>query len=140
MHNDSKPRVYNSPPPFWFLIRRAFPSASLEHQIFAFYPAIYSSVPVSADLMEHEGTHLKQQGSKLGALVWWFRYWYSPGFRYRMEVEACTAQYHKAQTMASREHVKALLEKMADNLSSSVYNNCVTREQAYRDLANATYD
>lgn len=138
--------ILNSKPPLWFLIHLAFPKASLEKQIFAFYPHIYSSVALSEDLKVHEETHLKQQGSWRGAVLWWIKYSLFPSFRVKMEVEAVRNQIGKANQMCLewvkmrkmtyeqyRQAMAALLGKLAKNLSSDVYNNCVSFEDV-KDL------
>lgn len=117
------------------MIHNAFPSASLEKQIFTFYPNIYSSVPLSEDLMAHENTHLAQQKSFLGALKWWRRYIDDPKFRTEQEIEACKAQLRAAKSMVKdRNKISGFIDILAKNLSSEVYGNCVSFEEARKRI------
>jgi hypothetical protein len=129
--------ILNKQPPFWFIIREAFPSASLEKQVFAFYPNIYSSVTLSDDILVHEYAHLKQQKSFLGACYWWIWYILDPQYRVQMEIEAYKEQYKYVKERYDRNLVSKLLDKIATNLSSEVYNLCISYEDARNAICRA---
>ncbi len=140
--------ITNAQPPLWRWIHEAFPEASLDKQIFAFGKRIYwanqVSNPLPLETIHHEFTHLKQQGfSFMGAVKWWRRYANDKVFRMDQEIEACQAAWKYANTALNAakwsdgQKLTAYLNTMARNLSSEVYGNAITFEEAKRRISGA---
>lgn len=58
--------------------------------VFTYGHTVYAPHALSHDLMVHEQTHQRQQGST--PWLWWARYLVDPRFRLRQEAEAYRAQ------------------------------------------------
>lgn len=133
--------IVDGPPPLWRLIKLSFPDASLDKQIFAFGRKIYwkhqnDGQPLQDDIIAHEAQHLEQQGfSFIGACAWWRKFAKDPQFRADMEIDACRAQLKKAKQMTNNhQKIFELAHTMAKNLSSEVYNHCITEQEAYKRI------
>ena len=98
--------------------------------IIAYYPDIYSNNSLTPDLLVHESTHLRQQ-QKLGLNSWVDKYLEDPTFRLNQEIEA-----YNNQIQSFKDKNQRLKSKIwaSETLSSSLYNNIITKEEAYKIL------
>lgn len=94
---------------------------------FPYKGKIYSNQGLSAELVEHEKVHFKQQ-DEMGADEWVKEYLANPNFRVKMEVEAYRHQLslHKDKNMK-----EAIRIQIAKVLSSPMYGNVLTYKEAY---------
>lgn len=105
--------------------------------IFAWGDKIYNpeNTIISPELMVHEMTHGKSQGSS--PEQWWELYLLVPGFRLEEEFIAHHSEYvafminHKDRNAITR-----YLHGVATRLSSSLYNNLISYPSAMRSLKN----
>lgn len=96
----------------------------------------YGANKLSADLIKHELTHIKQQrGSKLYGLWWWFKYVVSVKFRLSQEIEAYRNQYQCfCRNVRNESQRREFLELKARDLSGEMYNNSITFEEALKQI------
>ena len=94
--------------------------------IFAYDGNIYSNSELSPDLMVHEETHLKQQEAH-GLDNWVDKFLNDPEFRLWQEVDAYKKQLASIKDREFRFHIR---QECIANLSSSLYGNIVSKEQA----------
>lgn len=85
---------------------------------------------VSADLLVHETTHSLQQGFE--PEEWWKKYYDDPKFRLEQELEAYWAQYQYIKGRFGRPERRRALKKICRDISSQVYGNMITFEEAMR--------
>lgn len=105
--------------------------------IFAYGDVIYSpkSTQLREDLIVHESVHQRQQGNDVEG--WWNKYLIDASFRLSQEIEAYSTQYkfycklHKDRNTQNR-----FLVQIAMDLSSAMYGNIITVEDAYRQIKN----
>lgn len=98
--------------------------------IFALGEDIYTDYPLTPDLLVHELVHLKQQ-AEIGVKEWVYDFLYNPVKRLEYEVEA----YQKQIASIKDRNLKfKVLMESAKNLSSDLYGNIITREEAYKLL------
>lgn len=94
---------------------------------------VYSSHPLSPDLVVHEFTHVQQQGKN--PKKWWARYIKDQDFRLEQETEA-----YKNQIRFLKRNVKDrnlffnMRRKLAGDLSGSMYGNCISFARAMEIL------
>lgn len=89
-----------------------------------------SSLPISADLLCHEKTHMKQQLS-MGVDAWWQRYLEDPAFRLSQEIEAYKNQStFIKKTIKDRERSFAMRVRLAKDCASPMYGNIITMKEA----------
>ena len=82
-------------------------------------------------LWAHEETHSRQQ-KKIGTEKWWGQYLKDPSFVLSQESEAYLNQYQFAKkTIKNREELSSFARRLAKDLSSSLYGNCVSFSEAY---------
>lgn len=86
---------------------------------------------IPSDLMKHEETHVVQQ-MDIGVDEWWDKYLTNPNFRIRQEVEAYQAQYAYVIENYNRAGRRAILQRIAKDLSRPMYGSLVTKEEAAR--------
>lgn len=97
-----------------------------EHTIFAYNDVIYSDDGLPNHLIVHEITHHEQQ--KRDGLDYWVEHYLTdPKYRLRMEVEAYK---HQLSVVDDRNNKARLKIECAKNLSSSLYGNICTYEEA----------
>jgi hypothetical protein len=99
--------------------------------IFAYDEAIYANEGLPQHLIVHEQVHLRQQ-KKHGLDEWVKQYLTNTAFRLRMEVEAYKAQLASIKDREFRNHIKI---ESALTLSSSLYGNIVSKQEAMRLLS-----
>ena len=88
-----------------------------------------SGLPISDDLMAHEEVHSKQQ-EPMGVENWWKLYLEDSKFRLDQEIEAYKAQVKYAKDNYQRWLRKKIMEVIVIHLSSDLYGNLITKEEA----------
>lgn len=101
-----------------------------ERTIFAGGTDIYTNYPLTPDLLIHELVHLRQQ-EKHGLVEWVHDFLEYPKFRLEQELEAYREQL---QSIKDRNHREATRRISAQQLSSAMYGNIISREEAYKLL------
>lgn len=98
--------------------------------VFALGEDIYTDYPLSKDLLVHELVHLRQQ-AEVGIKEWVYDFLYTPSLRLKYELEA-----YKEQIMSIKDRnqrARVWLES-SRTISSSLYGNMITYEEAKRQL------
>jgi len=119
-------------------LQKEFPNLELfkkhfavtDRTIFAWDDSIYCNYNLSPDLIIHEQTHLKQQ-KKYGLDVWLERYIDDEEFRLKMELQAYRKQLMSIKDREKRNRVRM---QVAKDLSSDLYNNIISYEEAFIKL------
>lgn len=124
---------HNKPPHFW--IMKAIFKCDWERTAFAFGDTIYSKYELPDHLIVHEKTHLMQQyHSTIGAWIWLALYLVSKRFRYHMELQAYRNQWQFFKQNYSFGVQERFIEKIAGDLSSTLYGNIVSFSEARRAI------
>jgi len=123
----------------WNLLKVFFPDADMKEVYLAFWKYIFmpegtKECPVA--LVVHESVHLKQQGSLIGALIWWVKYIVSKKFRYSQELEAYQVQvkWFDDTQLAGLKKRYLYRKEMAGMLASPMYGNIVNKDEAFKQL------
>jgi len=119
-------------------LQKEFPNLELfkkhfavtDRTIFAWDDSIYCNYNLSPDLIIHEQTHLKQQ-KKYGLDVWLERYIDDEEFRLKMELQAYRKQLMSIKDREKRNRVRM---QVSSDLSSDLYNNIISYEEAFIKL------
>ena len=114
-------------PTIYLILKKKFGVQWDKGIIITYGDTIYCKYKISPDLEVHEATHIKQQAD-YGVKEWWERYIVDAPFRLSQELEA-----YKTQAEWIRKHSnnqKFLLEKIWTDISSSIYGNMITYEEA----------
>ena len=123
-------------PPNYDEIIKQFPSVKDNHNVvFTYGDTLFVPYPMGAippDLMAHEETHSLQQAD-VGVEQWWKNYFKMPQFRLSQEVEAYQAQMEALKETHNRHGRRAMLDKLSTDLSSSIYGDLVSKQEA-KDL------
>ncbi len=91
---------------------------------------------VTRDLLKHEETHMKQQGSDIEG--WWDRYIKDKDFRLKQELEAYRNQYNFIKNSGKNwNYVSIFLSRIATDLSSEIYGNIISYDEAMRLIKNS---
>lgn len=98
--------------------------------IFAGGDSIYTDYKLTEDLLVHELVHLRQQ-AKHGLLEWVHDFLEYPEFRLKQEVEAYREQL---KSIKDRNHRNTVRLESAKNLSSSLYGNIISYDDALKAL------
>lgn len=97
--------------------------------IFTYGPMIYCKYELSLAKMVHENVHVYQQGEDPKA--WWEKYFEDVSFRLNQEVEAYRAEAKFVKSnIKDRNKAARLINQMAVDLSSSMYGNICTMNEA----------
>lgn len=99
--------------------------------VFTYGDTIYnpSNGVVDSYLITHEETHQKQQGEV--PEEWWSKYYTDKQFRLDQELEAYRNQYrHFCRNKKDPNKEAKFLEFIAFHLSSEMYGNIITKEEA----------
>ncbi len=95
---------------------------------------VNSGFQLDGSLQEHEGTHIRQQ-LKIGADVWWKRYFDEPEFRLSQEKEAYINQSKwLKRNIKNRELRFRVLNKIIADFSGPMYGSIITRDEAKKLL------
>lgn len=97
-----------------------------DRTIFAYDHKIYCNYKLPLDLVVHEMTHHQQQ-DKYGLVYWVQEYLTDDNFRLEMEIEAYNNQLKSIKDRNFRFKVR---EECIKHLSSDLYGNIISREQA----------
>lgn len=130
--------VPNELPPNFEAIVEKIPRAAEKGVIFAYSPAVYvpSGRPLPPHLVEHEKTHLEQQGADPAG--WWKRYLDDLNFRFDQELEAHVAEYDEfCRTRRDRNVRSSYLHAIARRLAGSLYGCQVTVTEARQMIQRA---
>ncbi len=103
-----------------------------DRTIFTYGNTIYNpaNLVLSADLIVHEETHMRQQEA-MGAESWWGRYLQEPLFRIQQEAEAYGVQWKYLCTKKKgRVRQLQLLATLAQTLAGPMYGEQITAEGA----------
>jgi len=80
----------------------------------------------------HEAVHLNEQ-KEIGEEAWWRLYLESPDFRLQQEVLAYKAEVDFLKKyVKNREHRFFMVKAIVDALTSSMYGNLISREEAFK--------
>lgn len=83
-------------------------------------------------LMVHERTHKDQQYA-MGVEAWWGKYLEDDKFRLSQEIEAYRNQYkYIVKNFKDRNVVNKMLLSIARDLSSEIYGNILTKDEALK--------
>jgi hypothetical protein len=88
-------------------------------------------------LIVHESVHSEQQKEAGGPEIWWAQYLDDPGFRLSQEGTAYRAQYQFIKAHDSRQVRRQMLKFFATDLSSPMYGNLVSHDEAIKLIENA---
>ena len=118
-------------PPNYPEIVKAFPFIKGRHNIvFAWSGIIYnpSGHPLDPDVIAHEETHFWQQ--RRDPEGWWAEYIANPRKRLEWEIEAYRRQITYAKEHYSSKRTAALADRCIKSLSSPMYGNLCTKDEA----------
>lgn len=111
--------------PFIGEYRKRF--AITDKTIFVAGDSIYTNYPLTKDLLVHEIVHLKQQ-ERDGLLNWVHDFLEYPQKRLDYELEAYRKQL---ASIKDRNHRNEVRIESAKNLSSSLYGNIISYQEAF---------
>lgn len=131
-------KIVDAYPPNILQIASVFPGARRKGVIFTYGNNIYApfGVRVSASLRKHEEIHAEQQKECGGPETWWRRYLDDTTFRFAQELEAHRAEYNWFRTYRPQ-HRRRALKQIAQRLSSDVYGELVTQDEATALIQNS---
>jgi len=123
-------------PLIWPLVRVFFPGAKWGQVVVTWGDTVYTPGAIGDDLKAHEAVHtIQQKNSKLYGLYWWARYIFSPKFRIEQEIPAHQMQYEViCKVFKDRNRRERVRRQLALFLSSKIYNNMLTFDEAYKLL------
>lgn len=108
--------------------------------VYAYNDIIYNpeALPLQDHIIIHEDVHFKQQEEVGGAENWWRRYIDDVQFRLDQELEAYGVQYQfiKNHPAIKSKNKEAFLDKIASDLSGSVYGNIIDHNEAKCKIKN----
>jgi hypothetical protein len=105
------------------------------NEIFAYDGVIYAPKGgLTPELVLHENVHFRQQ-DLLGVDIWWDNYLTDKIFRLEQEIPAHLEEYHAfcGRHKDRNERVR-YLHLVANRLSSKLYDNIITKQQALKIL------
>jgi hypothetical protein len=127
-------KVVNEPPPIFEKIAEKFPVVRTNRAvIFTYGDTIYNPGGnyIDDELMLHEETHIRQQAMMNGGKdAWWDKYLEDPQFRTDQELEAYQAQFNATRTRYGRPVWRRELKRLARDLSSPIYGNILSYDEA----------
>ena len=109
---------------------------SWEGTIVAMYDTIHCADPsrLTADIIEHEIIHLKQQ-QEIGLETWWDKYLSDNAFRLSMELPAYRRQYKYLKSIKTdRNQIARWMHEWALNLSGKGYGYCTDYQSAINEI------
>lgn len=98
--------------------------------IFALNEVIFTNYPLTPDLLIHEIRHLEQQ-QKVGLAEWVYDFLHNPEKRLEYELDAYQTQLRSIKDKNHRNKVRI---ESARNLSSDLYGNIITYQEAFVKL------
>ena len=134
MNSDIKYNLTKKKPPIYDALDREFGISKHKGIIISYAPAIYCNIDnLPEHLIEHEKVHIRQQ-TEIGVENWWQKFIDDPKFRLDQEVEAYRVQVKWLQENTeslSRNERRGWIKKCAEDLSSGIYGNIISYEQAF---------
>lgn len=134
-------------PPNYEKIKAAFDIGDRK-VVFTYGQTIYNPHRdiVSDHLRVHETVHMRQQ-LEMGIEEWWDKYIEDAEFRWEQEVEAYAHQYNFMKKACSNRVLKDFLFSIASDLSSPIYGNISSYQEAEtairrkaKDIVNSSID
>lgn len=124
-------------PPNIGQIRKRF-NLNGKHPIFTFGNQIYNPYgnPLPQHLIVHESVHSVQQEMFGEIGDWWERYLVDKEFRLSQELQAYQKQFKEIVETSGRQVKREWLKRLAKDLSSSLYGNLVSFEEAKQLIEN----
>lgn len=135
---DTKPNIINgtkisyNKPPVWDSACAAF-RIDGRTAVFTYGDTIYNPnmFPLSDHIIEHEKTHMEQQGhSTENAALWWGKYMRDKEFMIDQEAEAYGRQYNFVAKQYDRKTRRHFLKQLAKVFSGHLYNYALSYDQA----------
>lgn len=121
-------------PPIWDEITEHFPAVEWENVIVTYGENIYTAKPITHFKLIHESTHIKQQ-TDMGEDIWWAKYFVEEKFRLEQELEAYKNEVKEINRLVkNRDERYRLIRNIALDLSSEVYGNIISYEEAKKLL------
>lgn len=133
--------IKNERPPIWDKAIAKFKFNPYAPVVFAWGDFIYNpnGAGIAAHLDVHESIHGLQQKAMGGPEIWWERYLADPAFRLEQEIEAYGTQARYLRTMMSNKKKRYdIMHKITFDLSSSLYGNLLTFEEAHKAIEAAS--
>lgn len=136
MTHDTPHKIAYTPPPIYPEVRKAWGVKWEDGKVVMVYgDTIHQSFmePMDEDLLVHELVHVRQHGAYPGGPeAWWKRYMEDVDFRISQELEAYRTQYKWCLENVNRQTRKAILRHCAKDLSSFLYGNVMSYDEAER--------
>lgn len=101
-----------------------------DETIFALNEVIFTNYPLTPDLLVHELRHLEQQ-REVGLSEWVYDFLHNPEKRLEYEIDAYKTQLKSIKDREKRNKVRI---QSARNLSSDLYGNIITYQDAFVKL------
>ena len=121
-------------PPNWDKLVRLF-GVDWKNTVVTYGATVHSSRSLSPDLEVHEAQHVRQQAA-MGVEAWWLRYYEDRDFRLEQELEAYRAQFQFfKKATKDRNLLFRFQDRIARDLASLQYGNCVNYGEAFRMIA-----
>lgn len=132
-------KIIKAYPPNFSQLKKAFPFiVGRPGILYAWGDRIFnpSGVKVTPWILAHEEVHSKQQQQadpyiRYSIQDWWDKYLAYPIFRLEQEIEAHQAEYRAYPFQGNLTY----LEQIAERLSSPLYGNLISKEDARRAIA-----
>lgn len=123
--------LIHTPAPVYQKLKEKFGVDWHKGLIMSYAPNIhYKYDTLSDEKWEHEMTHVRQQ-TAYGLEKWWEDYIADPKFRLSQEIEAYRNEVNFIRkTINDREYRFKLIRQIAKDLSSSMYGNIISCEDA----------
>jgi hypothetical protein len=122
---------YNEFPPNYEQIKARFDLTGTK-PLFTYGKIVYNphNAQMRPDLLVHEEIHVKQQGDN--PVEWWEKYLTDDEFRLSQELDAYSVQFGFVKNLKgmSSKKIAWFLEQLATTLSSPMYGNLLTYNQA----------
>ena len=126
-------------PPNYEELKKIF-NIEKSRSVYAYNDIIYNpeGIPLQDHVILHEDVHFKQQKEVGGAEAWWSRYIDNTQFRLDQEIEAYRVQYKfiKNHPNIKSKNKENFLDKIASDLSSSIYGNIIKHNEAKCKIKN----
>lgn len=129
-------KIVHKYPPHWEQYKETF-NLKGKRPLFPYGDTIYAPFTKREEIQQHiivhEEVHQKQQGKDPDK--WVEQYLQDPHFRLEQEITAYKAQYTFAKTELKPQYHKEFLKLLAIDLSSEMYGNLLTLEEALDTLS-----
>lgn len=125
-------KILHTHPPNIKTIMKKFPDvATMPGVVYTHGDTIYnpSGNDLPDHLIHHEQVHIRQQ-ALTNPRQWWGQYISDENFRLEQELEAYREQYDFIKIHYNREQRRALLDKLATDLSGSMYGKILDKKMA----------